>query len=82
MLGQPASRLIVCVWQKLKHCNFLRHYKYVKLCMMVVLIKLYNIHHFGTLIVFQGHSSVKQFQLKILCSHRIKLNICMIVDLI
>ena len=29
---------------------------------------------------FQGHSSVKQFQLKILCAYPIKLKLCTIVD--
>ena len=33
-----------------------------------------------TLIVFQGHSSVKQFQLKIVCSYLIKLKLCLVVD--
>ena len=35
-----------------------------------------------TLIVFQGHSSVKQFQLIILCSYPIKLKLCGIVKYI
>ena len=45
----------------------------VKLCMMVVLTEFYSfIPHSATLIVFQGHSSVKQFSLKMLCFCPIK----------
>ena len=33
-----------------------------------------------TLTIFQGRSSVKQFELKILCSYLIKLKLCTIVD--
>ena len=50
-----------------------------KLCAMVVLLKLLALPIIPlsvTLIVFQGHSSVKQFQLKILCSYPIKLKFC------
>ena len=50
----------------------------VKLCLMVVLIELNTFVPLSvTVIVFQGHSSVKQFWLKILCSY---LKLCMIVD--
>ena len=49
----------------------------VKLCMMVVLIELYSFLRLSmTLIVFQSHSSVEQFQLKILCSYPINLKLC------
>ena len=38
---------------------------YIKLCMMALLIELYPFKPLSvTLIVFQGHSSVKEFQLK------------------
>ena len=41
----------------------------VKLCMMVLLTELYLfIPLLVTLTIFQGHSSVKQSELKILCS--------------
>ena len=55
---------------------------YVKLCMMVVLNELYTFIPFSViLIVFiQGYSTVKQFQLKMLCSYMIKLKLCMIID--
>ena len=43
--------------------------------MMAVLTKLYL-----SLIVFQGHSSVNQFELNILCSYPIKLKLCTTVD--
>ena len=53
----------------------------VKLCMMVVLIELYPLIPLSvTLIVFQGHSSVKHFWLKMLCSYLIKLKLCLITD--
>ena len=53
----------------------------VKLCMMVELIEFYPFIPLSvTLMVFQGHSSVKQFELKILCSYLIKLKLCTIVD--
>ena len=52
----------------------------VKLCMTIVLIELYPfIPLSGTLIIFQGHSSVTQFQLKILCSYPMKLKLFKIV---
>ena len=51
----------------------------VKLWMMGLHIQLY---HFITLLVtltlFQGHSSVKQFLQKMLCSYSIKLKLCRI----
>ena len=55
----------------------------VKLCLMVVLMERYPfIIPSVTLIAFQGHNNVKQFQLKILRSYLIKLKLCMIVDYI
>ena len=53
----------------------------IKLCMMVVLTELYPFMPLSvTLIVFQGHSSVNQFQLRILCSHLAELKLCAIFD--
>ena len=53
----------------------------VKLCMMIVLIELYPFIILSvTLIVFQGHGSVKQFYLIVLCSYPIKIELCTIVD--
>ena len=55
----------------------------VKLCMieLEVLVELYPFIPFSVnLIAFQGHSSVKYFQLKILCSYLVKLKCCIIVD--
>ena len=54
----------------------------VKLCMMVVLIKLSPLMPLSlTLIVFQGHSNVKQLQLKKKkSSYPIMLELCAIVD--
>ena len=55
----------------------------VKSCMMVVLIELYPIMPLSVIpIAFQGHNSVKQFSLKILCSYPIKLKLRVIVDYI
>ena len=61
---------------------FLKCSKYdVKLCMMVALVELCPIMPLSvTLIVFQGHSSVNQFQLRILCSHLAELKLCAIFD--
>ena len=45
----------------------------VKLCMMVLLIKLYLFIPLSvTLTVYQGHSNVEHFKLKIVCSYPIK----------
>ena len=53
----------------------------VKLCMMVAFNELYPFIPLSvSLIVFQSHSSVKQFKLKNLCSCPIKLKLCKIVD--
>ena len=53
----------------------------VTLCVMVALIVLYPFISLSvTLIVFQGHSSVKQFELKMLYSYPIKLKVFMILD--
>ena len=47
----------------------------VKLCVMVELIELFPFIPLSvTLIVCQGHSSVKQFVLKNVCSYLVKLN--------
>ena len=53
----------------------------VKLCMTIQLIEIYPfIPHSLTSIVFQGHISIKQFELKILCPYPIKLKLCMVGD--
>ena len=54
----------------------------VKLCMVVVLIEHYPFIPLSvTLIVFQGHSSVKQFLLKnVFSCPIIRWKLCMIVD--
>ena len=49
----------------------------IKLCMVVVLIELYPLS--VTLIVFQDHSNVRQFQLKMLCSYRLNWNFVRLV---
>ena len=55
----------------------------VKLCVMVVLTKLYPFIPLSvTLIIFPGHRSVKQFKLYILCSYLLKFKLCMLVDYI
>ena len=52
----------------------------VKLCTMVLLVKLYLFILLSvTLTIFQGHRSVKQFKLKIVCSYPIKLKLDRIV---
>ena len=52
----------------------------VKLFVMVLLTVFYLFITFSvTLTLFQGHSNVKQFVLKILCSYLIKLKLCRIV---
>ena len=52
----------------------------VKLCMMVLQIELYFfIPILVTLTTYQGHSSVKQFKLEILCSYQIRLKLHVIV---
>ena len=52
----------------------------VKLCMMVLFIKLYLCIPLSvTFTIFQGHSSVNQFPLKFLCSYLIKLKFDRIV---
>ena len=49
----------------------------VKLCMVALLSELYLfIPHSVTLAIFQSHSSVEQFQLKILCAYPVKLKWC------
>ena len=49
--------------------------------MRVVLIEFYPfIPLSATLVVFQGHSSVKQFYLKIVCSHPINVKMCTIFE--
>ena len=55
----------------------------IKLCMIVLLIELYLfIPHSVTLALFQGHSNVKMFALKILCSDPVKFKLCKIVKYI
>ena len=52
----------------------------VELCTMVLLVKLYLFILLSvTLTIFQGHRSVKQFKLKIVCSYPIKLKLDRIV---
>ena len=54
--------------------------KNVLLCLRVLHIELYLLITLSvTLILFQGHNSAKQFQLKILCSYPIKLKLYIIV---
>ena len=68
-----------------KNCNFLIfsdtiNIINVKLCMMVLHIELNLFMPLSvTLIIFQAHSSVKQFQLKILGCYPLKLKGCRIV---
>ena len=53
----------------------------VKFCMMVVRIEVYPFMLLSlTLIVFEGHSNVKQFSLKILCSYPKKLNFVVVAN--
>ena len=53
---------------------------YIKLYKMVLHIKLHLFVPLPmTLIIFQGHGSVKQFQVKILCYESIKLKLCMVI---
>ena len=64
------------MWQKLYSCDFWDSINInVKLCMMRVVIELYPfIPLSATMIVFQGHRSVRQIQLlvKILCSYEVE----------
>ena len=82
MLGRPAGRVSVCG----KHFNVAIftdtiNTMNVKVCVMVVLTELYLFILLSvTLIVYQGNSSVKRFRLKILCSYRIMLKLCRVVD--
>ena len=81
---RPAGRASVC-GKKINIAIFLDtiNMMNVKLCTMVVLIELYLfIPLLVTLIVFQGHSNVKQFSLKVFSSYRIKLKLCAIVDFV
>ena len=70
------------VWacQKLQHWDFGRHHKYNK-CHTLYVVLHFELYLFVTLSViltlFQGHSSVKQFELKVLC-YLIKLKLCRI----
>ena len=53
----------------------------VKLCMILLLIELYLFIPLSvTLTLFQGHSSVKQIELKFLCSYQIKLKLYTVVN--
>ena len=55
----------------------------VKLCTVVLPIELDLLIPLSvTLAVFQGHSSVKHFQLKSFCFYMIKFKLCMIVNYI
>ena len=52
----------------------------IKLCEMVQSTELHLFIPLSmTLTIFQGHSSVKQFQLKILRCEPIKLKLCMVI---
>ena len=52
----------------------------IKLCEMVLHIELYLFSPLSmNLIIFQGHSSVKQFQLKMLCFEPIKFKLCTVI---
>ena len=78
-----AGQLIVHMWQNFNVAIFSDTTSMinVKLCMVVVLTELHPfIPHSATLMVFQGHSSAKQFDLKILWSYLIKLKLFTIVD--
>ena len=80
--GWPTGRMSMCD-KNLKIAIFLDTVNMinVKLGMVVVLTELYPFIPLSvTLIVFQGHSSVKQFKIIILCSYPIKLKqLCMII---
>ena len=52
----------------------------VKPCMVVLLIERYLFISLSVnLTIFQGHSNIKQFSLKSLCSYPVKLKFCWIV---
>ena len=51
----------------------------VKLCVMVLHIALYLLITLSVTLTFQGHSTVRQFQLKILYPYPIKLKHCRLV---
>ena len=53
----------------------------VNLCTLVLLIELYLFIPFSMILtIFQGHSNVKHFKLKILCSYEIKLKLDRIIE--
>ena len=53
----------------------------VRLCMVVLFIELYLfIPLWVALTIFQGHSNVKQFYLKIMCSCPVKWKLCSMVS--
>ena len=55
----------------------------VKLCIMELVIEIYLFTPLSVILtIFQGHSRVKQFPLKVLCSYLIQLKLCMIVHYI
>ena len=77
----PVSRLIVGHGQKFNVAIFLDIIN-VKLRMMVLLTEFYVVIPLSvtlTIFHFQGHRSIKQFYLRILCSYLIKLQLHRIV---
>ena len=81
----PASRMIVRCSKNFNVAIFSDAINVVniKLFMMVMLIEVCLFIPLSvTLTMFQGHSSVRQFQVEILCSHPIKLKLCRIVKCI
>ena len=55
----------------------------VKLCMMVLHTELYLFITLSVILtLFQNHSSVKQYSLKIVCSYLIKVKLCRVVKYI
>ena len=55
----------------------------IQLCMLIVFNELYPFIPLSvTLIVLEGHGSVEQSSLKILCSYSIRLKVCTIVEYI
>ena len=53
----------------------------VKLCKVVLVVDLYLRVPFSvTVTISEGHHSVKQFELKVLCSCPVRLKLCMIFN--
>ena len=62
LVGRPAG------------CVFFQHHKHDECQTQCSLL----VGHSVTMTIFQGRSSVKQFQLKVLCACPIKLELCVI----